>query len=197
MVAEPKPHQTGRKRQNVAKTGNDWDYYYDSYYASTSFPVGPSRLVPPIKRQRLMTTARNGKNNQSQKTSTVPPLDQLKVYSKFTRLIINRKDFFRRNVPSCEHSCRGDDPARRCWSPRKTKVQSGGSAEVRVEWGTPQDHIFSFPPDRKWLFGCGYGTPRRVYYIFLLIVLIKGGTKRKYFAWRCLRQWRAVRICHS
>lgn len=24
MVADPKPHQTGRKRQNVAKTGNDW-----------------------------------------------------------------------------------------------------------------------------------------------------------------------------
>jgi len=24
MVAEPKPHQTGRKRQNVSKTGNDW-----------------------------------------------------------------------------------------------------------------------------------------------------------------------------
>ncbi|KAK1130128.1 hypothetical protein K0M31_019812 [Melipona bicolor] len=23
MVAEPKPHQTGRKRQNVTKTGND------------------------------------------------------------------------------------------------------------------------------------------------------------------------------
>ncbi|XP_044744896.1 uncharacterized protein LOC123306806 [Coccinella septempunctata] len=81
MVAEPKPHQTGRKRQNVAKTGNDWDYYYDSYYASTSFPVGPPRLVPPIKRQRLMTsTVRNGKSNQSQKT-TLPPLDQLKIYS--------------------------------------------------------------------------------------------------------------------
>lgn len=29
MVAEPKPHQIGRKRQNVTKTGNDWDYYYD------------------------------------------------------------------------------------------------------------------------------------------------------------------------
>lgn len=29
MVAEPKPHQVGRKRQNVSKTGNDWDYYYD------------------------------------------------------------------------------------------------------------------------------------------------------------------------
>ncbi|KDR12531.1 hypothetical protein L798_13609, partial [Zootermopsis nevadensis] len=37
LVAEPKPHQTGRKRQNVAKTGNDWDYYYDSSYSfSTS-----------------------------------------------------------------------------------------------------------------------------------------------------------------
>lgn len=24
MVAEPKAHQTGRKRQNVTKTGNDW-----------------------------------------------------------------------------------------------------------------------------------------------------------------------------
>lgn len=24
MVAEPKPHQIGRKRQNVSKTGNDW-----------------------------------------------------------------------------------------------------------------------------------------------------------------------------
>src|SRR5437016_2507847 len=24
MVAEPKAHQTGRKRQNIAKTGNDW-----------------------------------------------------------------------------------------------------------------------------------------------------------------------------
>lgn len=22
-------HQTGRKRLNTAKTGNDWDYYYD------------------------------------------------------------------------------------------------------------------------------------------------------------------------
>lgn len=28
---EPKAHQTGRKRQNVTKTGNDWDYYYDRY----------------------------------------------------------------------------------------------------------------------------------------------------------------------
>ncbi|GLV45585.1 uncharacterized protein CBL_02605 [Carabus blaptoides fortunei] len=83
MVAEPKPHQTGRKRQNVAKTGNDWDYYYDSYYASTSFPVGPPRLVPPLKRPRLMTTpGRNGKTNHTQKSMTAPTsIDQLKIYS--------------------------------------------------------------------------------------------------------------------
>ncbi|KAL1501716.1 hypothetical protein ABEB36_006996 [Hypothenemus hampei] len=88
MVAEPKPHQTGRKRQNVAKTGNDWDYYYDSYYASTAFPMGPTRIVPPLKRQRLMTTnSRNSKNNQLQKTIAVPPLDQLKVYSNQDILI--------------------------------------------------------------------------------------------------------------
>lgn len=28
-VFKTKLHQTGRKRQNTAKTGNDWDYYYD------------------------------------------------------------------------------------------------------------------------------------------------------------------------
>ncbi|XP_049828605.1 RNA-binding protein Raly-like isoform X1 [Schistocerca gregaria] len=52
LVAEPKPHQTGRKRQNVTKTGNDWDYYYDSYYASAAFAA--PRLVPPLKRPRLV-----------------------------------------------------------------------------------------------------------------------------------------------
>ncbi|XP_058835005.1 uncharacterized protein LOC131692145 isoform X2 [Topomyia yanbarensis] len=61
MVAEPKPHQTGRKRQNKTKTGNDWDYYYDSYYASTLF--GPIQQQPnspprPLKRQRLMGPSR-------------------------------------------------------------------------------------------------------------------------------------------
>lgn len=24
LVCEPKPHQIGRKRQNLSKTGNDW-----------------------------------------------------------------------------------------------------------------------------------------------------------------------------
>ncbi|KAL7048141.1 hypothetical protein ACKWTF_003236 [Chironomus riparius] len=64
MVAEPKvnilssgnPHQTGRKRQNTTKTGNDWDYYYDSYYASTLFPQATPQ-PRAVKRQRLMTTA--------------------------------------------------------------------------------------------------------------------------------------------
>ncbi|KAG5677257.1 hypothetical protein PVAND_007029 [Polypedilum vanderplanki] len=54
MVAEPKAHQTGRKRQNTTKTGNDWDYYYDSYYASTLFPQATPQ-PRAVKRQRLMT----------------------------------------------------------------------------------------------------------------------------------------------
>nr|XP_050867756.1 uncharacterized protein LOC127071942 isoform X2 [Vespula vulgaris] len=83
MVAEPKPHQTGRKRQNVTKTGNDWDYYYDSYYASTAFPP---RLAPPLKRPRLMPPARSQhpkqqKQQPSNNTAAVPDLNQLKVYS--------------------------------------------------------------------------------------------------------------------
>ncbi|XP_031620081.1 hybrid signal transduction histidine kinase E [Contarinia nasturtii] len=57
MVAEPKPHQIGRKRQNITKTGNDWDYYYDSYCASTLFSTTSPR---PIKRQRLMTPQARG-----------------------------------------------------------------------------------------------------------------------------------------
>ncbi|KRT84269.1 hypothetical protein AMK59_1140, partial [Oryctes borbonicus] len=52
-----------------------------SYYASTAFPVGPPRLVPPLKRQRLMTSTTRNKTNQSTKSNSTPPLDQLKVYS--------------------------------------------------------------------------------------------------------------------
>lgn len=37
MVAEPKPHQTGRKRQNVTKTGNDWYVYMYLYYYKTFY----------------------------------------------------------------------------------------------------------------------------------------------------------------
>ncbi|CAG9864588.1 unnamed protein product [Phyllotreta striolata] len=104
MVAEPKPHQTGRKRQNVAKTGNDWDYYYDSYYASTAFHVGPTRLVPPIKRQRLMTTTRNGKNQSQKMTVTIPPLDQLKIYSNQDILICgNCRELFSELQELLEH----------------------------------------------------------------------------------------------
>ncbi|XP_067013987.1 uncharacterized protein [Anabrus simplex] len=83
MVAEPKPHQTGRKRQNVAKTGNDWDYYYDSYYASASFPPGPPRLVPPLKRPRLMVPPARPviKATAPQKPTTPAAINQLKTYS--------------------------------------------------------------------------------------------------------------------
>ncbi|XP_063235738.1 uncharacterized protein LOC134538386 isoform X2 [Bacillus rossius redtenbacheri] len=82
MVAEPKPHQTGRKRQNVAKTGNDWDYYYDSYYASASFPPGPPRLVPPLKRPRLMVPpARPVVKQSPAPKQQQQPISQLKTYS--------------------------------------------------------------------------------------------------------------------
>lgn len=105
MVAEPKPHQTGRKRQNVAKTGNDWDYYYDSYYASTAFPVGPTRIIPPLKRQRLMTTSvRNGKSSQAQKNTSLGSLDQLKVYSNQDILICgNCREMFSELHDLLEH----------------------------------------------------------------------------------------------
>lgn len=84
MVAEPKPHQTGRKRQNVAKTGNDWDYYYDSYYASASFPPGPPRLVPPLKRPRLMAPPARPVIKTAappQKPAQPAAIAQLKTYS--------------------------------------------------------------------------------------------------------------------
>lgn len=98
MVAEPKPHQTGRKRQNLTKTGNDWDYYYDSYYAAAVAP----RLVPPLKRPRLMVSqqSRSGSKNVTTTTTTTSPqktqsnstsstativtatsTDQIKIYS--------------------------------------------------------------------------------------------------------------------
>lgn len=103
MVAEPKPHQTGRKRQNVAKTGNDWDYYYDSYYASTPFPAGPPRLGPPIKRQRLMPAGAKSGNNAN-KAPRAPPLDQLKVYSNPDILICgNCREMFTELHDLLEH----------------------------------------------------------------------------------------------
>nr|XP_024217066.1 RNA-binding protein Raly [Halyomorpha halys] len=77
MVAEPKPHQTGRKRQNVAKTGNDWDYYYDSYYASAGF--GGGRLVPPLKRPRMLMTTPTRPAKVTVKVPNSP--HQVKTYS--------------------------------------------------------------------------------------------------------------------
>ncbi|KAH8257213.1 hypothetical protein KR038_005874 [Drosophila bunnanda] len=57
MVAEPKAHQIGRKRQNVSKTGNDWDYFYDSYCSSALLRGGGGGVngVRAKKRKRLMT----------------------------------------------------------------------------------------------------------------------------------------------
>ncbi|XP_031366815.1 uncharacterized protein LOC102680125 isoform X3 [Apis dorsata] len=96
MVAEPKPHQTGRKRQNVTKTGNDWDYYYDSYYASTAFPP---RLAPPLKRPRLMPPARSQHPKQQKQqpatnTATVPDLNQTKYSNPDILICGNCREMF-------------------------------------------------------------------------------------------------------
>lgn len=114
MVAEPKPHQTGRKRQNLAKTGNDWDYYYDSYYASASFAPGPHRWVPPLKRARLMVPPGPGPGPGPATrplVKTPPPLKppgvglaQLKTYSTPDILICgNCREMFSELQELVEH----------------------------------------------------------------------------------------------
>ncbi|XP_014206298.1 uncharacterized protein LOC106637852 [Copidosoma floridanum] len=107
MVAEPKLHQTGRKRQNMTKTGNDWDYYYNSYYTSTAFPL---RLVPPLKRARLVPSRPQQQQQQPkrQKVTTniagLQDLDQLKVYSNPDILICgNCREMFTNLGELLEH----------------------------------------------------------------------------------------------
>ncbi|XP_059477455.1 uncharacterized protein LOC132197883 [Neocloeon triangulifer] len=112
MVAEPKAHQTGRKRQNNAKTGNDWDYYYDSYYASAAFgsaaPGGGTRLVPPLKRPRLMVPpgARPILKAavSAQKAPASASVGQLKTYSNPDILICgNCREMFTELQELLEH----------------------------------------------------------------------------------------------
>ncbi|GLV45582.1 uncharacterized protein CBL_02602 [Carabus blaptoides fortunei] len=106
MVAEPKPHQTGRKRQNVTKTGNDWDYYYDSYYAQASLPTLIPRTGPPLKRPRLMVTLnRSNKISQIEKVPEYPANnDQLKKYSNPDILICgNCRELFTEIQDLLEH----------------------------------------------------------------------------------------------
>lgn len=58
MFFKTKLHQTGRKRQNTAKTGNDWDYYYDRWdvhmlklenFPIKLFPVRFARAEPLLE----------------------------------------------------------------------------------------------------------------------------------------------------
>ncbi|BES98176.1 RNA Hypothetical protein protein [Nesidiocoris tenuis] len=108
MVAEPKPHQTGRKRQNVAKTGNDWDYYYDSYYASGAAFTGAQRIMPPLKRPRTLLNSppapiRGAPNNKIHKLSSSPP-PQVKIYSNPDILICgNCREMFSELQELLEH----------------------------------------------------------------------------------------------
>lgn len=52
MVAEPKPHQTGRKRQNVTKTGNDW--WVDVLFLKDQTELKNFFLIKESKKRRGM-----------------------------------------------------------------------------------------------------------------------------------------------
>lgn len=77
MVAEPKAHQTGRKRQNAGNTGNDWEFYYDSY------AMGPQRMTPPMKRARMGGAGQQRSKGKSGKTTKLQPVpfNQLNTYN--------------------------------------------------------------------------------------------------------------------
>ncbi|XP_076057204.1 uncharacterized protein LOC143034740 [Oratosquilla oratoria] len=82
LVAEPKPHQVGRKRANLAKTGSEWEHFYDSYNASAAMGVGGARLTPPLKRARMMLpNTRQQPRAQSPKKVVIPGCEDLKTYS--------------------------------------------------------------------------------------------------------------------
>ncbi|XP_050537413.1 uncharacterized protein LOC126903319 isoform X2 [Daktulosphaira vitifoliae] len=103
LVAEPKPHQTGRKRQNLSKTGNDWEYYYNSYYASSTANnnnisgngVKSSKrqkinhqyvICPSTKGRNTNSSCGNQQQNNTMHGPTIIP-DQLKLYSNSDILI--------------------------------------------------------------------------------------------------------------
>ncbi|XP_064114735.1 RNA-binding protein Raly-like isoform X2 [Macrobrachium rosenbergii] len=81
LVAEPKPHQIGRKRPNVAKSGAD------CYNAGAT--LQGARLTPPLKRPRLVVPSlRQQPRAQSpKKVVTTPGLEDLKTYSSPDLLI--------------------------------------------------------------------------------------------------------------
>ncbi|CAL4063770.1 unnamed protein product, partial [Meganyctiphanes norvegica] len=84
LVAEPKPHQIGRKRPNVAKTSADWEQFYDSYNtcAAALGAQAGARLTPPLKRPRLVVpSVRQQTRAPSPKKIVIPGIDDLKTYS--------------------------------------------------------------------------------------------------------------------
>lgn len=82
LVAEPKPHQIGRKRPSIAKAAADWEQFYDSYNAGGAMGGCGPRLTPPLKRPRLVVPSmRQQPRAQSPKKVAGPGLEDLKTYS--------------------------------------------------------------------------------------------------------------------
>jgi hypothetical protein len=63
--------------------------FFSSYYASASFPPGPPRLVPPLKRPRLMVPPARPviKTTIPQKPQPTA-INQLKTYSKYSLSVL-------------------------------------------------------------------------------------------------------------
>jgi len=107
LVAEPKPHQIGRKRPNVAKTSADWEQFYDSYNtcAAALGAATGARVTPPLKRPRLVVpSVRQQTRAPSPKKIVIPGIDDLKTYSSPDILICgNCRELFSSLCDFIEH----------------------------------------------------------------------------------------------
>uniref|UniRef100_A0A6A7FWZ0 Basic-leucine zipper transcription factor O n=1 Tax=Hirondellea gigas TaxID=1518452 RepID=A0A6A7FWZ0_9CRUS len=107
LVAEPKPHQIGKKRPNVAKSAGDWEQFYDSYNAGAAvgMGIGGPRLTPPLKRPRMMIPMRQQQQRaQSPKKVVLPGLEDLRTYSSPDILICgNCRELFSNLADFIEH----------------------------------------------------------------------------------------------
>ncbi|XP_018012656.1 uncharacterized protein LOC108669763 [Hyalella azteca] len=107
LVAEPKPHQIGKKRNNLAKSAGDWEQFYDSYNAGAAgLSVGAPRLTPPLKRPRMMVPLRQQQQQraQSPKKVVLPGYEDLRTYSSPDILICgNCRELFSNLADFIDH----------------------------------------------------------------------------------------------